>query len=331
MKTDLVWRTERRKISELVPHQNNPRKMSEKQVADLTASIEKFNLVEIPAIDADNTIIAGHQRLGVMKLIGRGEEEIEVRVPSRPLTSEERDEYLIRSNLNIGEWDYDILANVFDEKFLIDIGFNKFTLKENIRVNDEIVEDNFDAESEAARIANANSKRGQIYQLGPHRLMCGDSVSSSDLALLMNGAKANMVFTDPPYNIDYSYGIYKSIKGSPKKKMHNDGHIFNDKKTDDEFEEFLLQVFSNAFTATTDDAAFYCCHSTSTQDQFISALRRAGYHLSQTLIWRKERTLFGAGVDFLRIYEPIFYGWKEGKPHYTRHMIPYTSPVRYWL
>ena len=101
----LNWTTQKRKISELIGHPKNPRKISDKQIADLKASIQKFNFVEIPAIDTDNTILAGHQRLKIMQLLGRGNEEIDVRVPSRKLTEQEKDEYLLRSNKNTGEWD----------------------------------------------------------------------------------------------------------------------------------------------------------------------------------------------------------------------------------
>ena len=124
MQTDLTWRTEHRKINQLVPHDRNPRKMSDQQISDLRASIEKFNLVELPAVDADNTILAGHMRLRVMELIGRGEEKIEVRVPNRKLTEAERQEYMLRSNKNIGEWDWSLLANL-DESILLAAGFTQ--------------------------------------------------------------------------------------------------------------------------------------------------------------------------------------------------------------
>lgn len=133
--TDLIWRNESRKVSELVPHVANPRTMTEKQVADLTASIEKFNLVEIPVVDQDNTIIAGHQRLAVMKLIGRGDEVVDVRVPNRKLTGEERDEYLLRSNANVGSWDWGALAG-FDEDFLRMVGFGEDVLRMNFGLDD---------------------------------------------------------------------------------------------------------------------------------------------------------------------------------------------------
>jgi len=124
----LKWHTEKRKIDELIPFEGNPRQMTEKQNADLKKSLEKFNLVEIPAIDTDNKIIAGHQRLRVLQASGRGKEEIDVRVPSRKLTDKEFREYNIRSNKNLGEWDFDLLAN-FEDNLLIDAGFEEQELE----------------------------------------------------------------------------------------------------------------------------------------------------------------------------------------------------------
>lgn len=118
------WHTETRKINDLIPHPENPRQMSEKQVADLTESLNKFNLVEIPAINLDNTILAGHQRLKILSLLGRGEEIIDVRVPDRMLSEDEAQEYLLRSNHNIGSWDWDMLANI-SEDLLKEVGFSE--------------------------------------------------------------------------------------------------------------------------------------------------------------------------------------------------------------
>lgn len=119
----MEWHNERRKISELVPFPRNPRRLTEKQAADLKASLVKFNLAEIPVINADNTIIAGHQRLKILALLGRGKEEIDVRVPDRQLTPDEVAEYCVRSNKNTGEWDFDVLANQFELNALLDWGF----------------------------------------------------------------------------------------------------------------------------------------------------------------------------------------------------------------
>jgi hypothetical protein len=132
MATDLEWTTQKRKLSDLVSHEKNPRKLSPVQREQLRRSITKFNLAEIPAIDTDNTILAGHQRIGILLEDDRGGEEIDVRVPNRPLTIEEREEYLVRSNLNVGDWDPKRLAEEFkaidlkewgmSDKMLIDAG-----------------------------------------------------------------------------------------------------------------------------------------------------------------------------------------------------------------
>ena len=127
----LEWHNEKRKVKDLIPFEKNPRKIYPKQSEDLKKSLEKFNLVEIPAIDIDNKIIAGHQRLKILQLLNRGEEEIDVRVPNRKLTDEEFVEYNLRSNRNTGEWDWKLLGE-FDENFLVDIGFDEVELEAHL-------------------------------------------------------------------------------------------------------------------------------------------------------------------------------------------------------
>lgn len=124
----IFWKTEKRKISDLVPTEHNPRRLTDKQYKDLKKSLEKFHLAEIPAINTDNTILAGHMRLKVLQKIEGENFEIDVRVPNRELSKKEADEYLIRSNKNSGEWDDDILANAFDMKDLEDWGFDSFDM-----------------------------------------------------------------------------------------------------------------------------------------------------------------------------------------------------------
>lgn len=124
----LEWTTQQRKVVDLMPYTLNPRQMTEAQVAALTKSLEHFGLVEIPVVDFDNGIIAGHQRLKVLQIMGKGDELVDVRVPNRKLTQDEFNEYLIRSNQNRGEWDFNILGNVFDPKDLIEWGFTQIEL-----------------------------------------------------------------------------------------------------------------------------------------------------------------------------------------------------------
>jgi len=138
----LKWHNEKRKIKDLIPFKENPRKISDEQINDLKKSLEKFNLVEIPAININNKIISGHQRLKIMKLLDRGDEEVDVRVPNRELTEEEFKEYNLRSNKNTAEWDYKLLA-AFDEEILLESGFEEDELMVNIGLSnvDEVLLD----------------------------------------------------------------------------------------------------------------------------------------------------------------------------------------------
>lgn len=121
----LKWTTAKRKIKDLIPYEHNPRILRDEQAKELRRSLERFDLAEIPAINTDNTIIAGHQRLKILSLLGRANKEIDVRIPNRKLTGDEVQEYNIRSNKNTGDWDYDKLANNFDIDDLLDWGFTE--------------------------------------------------------------------------------------------------------------------------------------------------------------------------------------------------------------
>lgn len=199
----LEWHTEKRRIKDLIPFEGNPRKMNQKQVKDLKKSLKKFNLVEIPAIDLDNKIIAGHQRLKILMLLGRGDEEVDVRVPNRKLTDEEFKEYNLRSNKNTGDWDFDLLAN-FDESLLQDVGFESEDLDKIFQLG--INEEEFDEEEEIKKIKQPNVKLGDLYQLGDHRLFCGDATKKEDIEKLLNGEKIDMIYTDPPYGMNLDFG-----------------------------------------------------------------------------------------------------------------------------
>jgi len=123
-KQKLAWHTEKRSVAELIPNDKNPRVMNPKQIEDLKRSLKKFNLVEVPVIDTDNKVLAGHQRLMVLKLLGRGDETIEVRAPNRKLSQKEYDQYLLTSNRVHGDWDWGKLAENFNIEMLVDSGFD---------------------------------------------------------------------------------------------------------------------------------------------------------------------------------------------------------------
>ena len=132
----LVWHTEKRKIKDLIPTEGNPRLMTKEQAVDLEKSLKKFNLVDIPAINTDNRIASGHQRITLLIALGRGDEEIDVRVPNRQLTEGEHREYMIRANKNLGEWDVNLLANL-EVDLLKDVGFSDEELNDIFQLGEE--------------------------------------------------------------------------------------------------------------------------------------------------------------------------------------------------
>ena len=294
----LQWTTQKRKISLLVSHEKNPRKISAEQMAQLQRSLARFNLVEIPAVDADNTILAGHQRLKAMAIIGRGDEEIDVRVPNRPLTKEERDEYLLRSNRNVGEWDFKLLAD-FEPALLTAIGFES---KELDRIFKNADSDDFDADAEAAKIVEPKAKLGDIYQLGNHRVMCGDASDDAMVDLLMGGVRADMVFTDPPYNVAY--------KGSGKNTSTT---IKNDDMSEEDFRKNLNAWFRSYKRVLKSDGALYTCYASRTHREFEDALNANGFEVRNQIIWVKKVASMGWG-DYRWKHEPILYCHQTGSP-----------------
>jgi DNA modification methylase len=208
----LKWHNEKRKVNDLIPYEQNPRKMSEQEVENLKESIDRFNLVEIPAIDLDNKIIAGHQRMKILQMIGRGNEEIDVRVSNRKLTDDEFREYLLRSNKNTGSWDFDILAN-FDGAELLNVGFEQDEINS---IFDLVVEPD-EKDDEVPEVPEVpTSKLGDIYELGQNRVMCGDATSIDDIKTLMQGKRADLCFTDPPYGMNAvsKSGVLKKTYGT---------------------------------------------------------------------------------------------------------------------
>ena len=326
--SDLSWKTERRKISELVPWEKNPRIMTRKQAEDLRNSLERFNLVEIPAINTDNRVIAGHQRLMTLHLLGRGQEEIDVRVPSRTLTEEEFKEYNLRSNKNLGEWNWDMLANNFDMAMLKNVGFTSEEL--SAKLSPPVSEDDFDADAAAEEARkNLYVAKGDIYQLGRHRLMCGSSTEREDVSKLMGEDKADMIFTDPPYGVNYSQAKYEAIHRTRKKNFLDRGKILGDAPADElSFYKFLLDSFLICDQFSHDHAPIYVCHATKQQLAFFTAFRDAGYLFSQTIIWLKERIILAMGQDYHRVYEPIMFGWKKGSKHFANRLI--TTDKEVW-
>jgi hypothetical protein len=276
----IYWKTEKRRVRDLILFEGNPRKISPEQAQQLLNSLKKFNYVELIVVDQNNRVIAGNMRVQALKTLGWDNEEIEVRVPSRPLTEEEAREYLLRSNKNTGEWDFDLLAN-FDEELLKDVGFDSKEIDKIFALN--LGSDPKDDEVPEPR-KETNIKYGDIYQLGQHRIMCGDATKKEDVERLMDGKKADMVFTDPPYNVDYSSKnefLNKWGKGNRIQiPMAND----NIK----EFDSFCNKFVSSMKNFLNEYNSVYITFSGKDLVSLLTSLKDNGFYLSQILVWVKK-------------------------------------------
>ncbi len=195
--TNITWTTEKRKVSELNPAEYNPRKITEKEREDLMESIKQFGEVEPVVINTDNRLIGGHQRLSIYADLGV--EEIVVRVPSRELTADEELQLNLRLNKNVAGWDFDKLQG-FNIDTLLNVGFGNEELS-IMWDNVDSMEDGHEADKARARATETKIQRGEIYALGEHRLMCGDSRSADDVAKLMDGKKTGFIYADAPQGV----------------------------------------------------------------------------------------------------------------------------------
>lgn len=281
------------KLADLIPTENNPRQIKKDDFERLKKSVQSFpQMLDIREIvvDENNRILGGHQR--VRALLANGETEVNVKVVEG-LSEEEKREFVIRDNIQNGEWDFDVLANEWDDLPLDDWGI-ELPIAD---IEEEIVEDEAPEPP-----AEPKSKLGEIYQLGEHRLMCGDSTDAEQVDALMGGVLADLCITDPPYNVDYTGGTKDSLK------------IENDNMGDSEFYEFLLSAFRNANNAMVDGGSFYCWLASREVVNFSNALNDSGLSVKQELVWNKNSLVMGR-QDYQWKHEPCLYGWKDGGSH----------------
>ncbi|HVY72762.1 MAG TPA: DNA modification methylase [Candidatus Paceibacterota bacterium] len=311
MAKKLFWSTVERTVNDLVPHDENPRRISSKQLEDLKRNIERFNLAEIPAINSDGRILAGHQRIKALQLLGRGEEKIPVRIPSRQLSEAEARRYLVASNALGGSWDFEKLK-AFDAKLLMDIGVDDAVIAAAWDSTLETQDDGFDVEKEIARIKKPKSKVGEVYQLGPHRLAVGDATDPSVLKKLFGSERASMVYSDPIYNlsIDYSRGVGGRA---------NYGGEVNDTRTPDEYRAFLKQSMEAALAVTKDDAHVFYWNDESQIGLVQGLFAELGLTNRRVCLWIKNGQNPTPGVAFSKAYEPCIYATR-GKPHLTKNI-----------
>lgn len=314
-------KTEKRKLNELVAADYNPRKAltpEDSEYQKIKRSIEEFGYVDPIIINEDGTIIGGHQRCTVLKDLGY--EEVDVVVVS---LDKQREKALnIALNKITGEWDelklkdllldldlgdYDISLTGFEQEDLAE-------LVDNLAVEPEAMDDDFDGEAVLEDIVEPKTKLGDVWKLGRHRLMCGDSTSQEDVATLMKGEMADLIITDPPYNVNY--GDKADMLDTYLQKGHrNNSRIKNDNMDNESFYSFMFQIYQSAYEFMRDGAAIYVFHAESTGHIFRQAFLDAGLKLAQCLIWEKNAFVLGR-QDYQWRHEPCLYGWKEGAAHY---------------
>ncbi|SFX82604.1 DNA modification methylase [Thermoactinomyces sp. DSM 45891] len=297
-------------INQINPATYNPRldlKSGDPEYEKLKKSIAEFGFVE-PLIWNSQTgnLVGGHQRLKV--LIEQGVTEVECSVVD--LTEEKEKALNIGLNKVGGDWDFDKLARLLDDIQLsgIDMDLTGFGEEEVDQILSDFLsgmepeEDDFDEEEAIDQIDDLVTQTGDIWLLGNHRLMCGDATMIDDVTKLMDGQRANMVFTDPPYNVSYTGKTSEALT------------IQNDSMNDDEFYQFLYHAFSNMCAVTEEGGGIYICHADTEGVNFRNALKNSGWELKQCLIWVKNMIVLGRS-DYHWRHEPILYGWRSGASH----------------
>lgn len=282
-------------IEKLTPYENNTRQHNNYDVSQIAESIKKYGFDDPVGIWGENNLIVeGHGRILACEELGITEVPC-IRLDH--LSDKERREYAIAHNktAELSNWDFDSLTKELEDLDFSDFDFGFELPKEDA----EIVEDEAPEVDESKE---PKAKLGDIYQLGRHRLMCGDSTNIEYMKKLMNGVQADLLLTDPPYNIGYN--------GKTKEKLT----IQNDKMEDDRFREFLRVVFLNAKEVLKPGAAYYIWHGESGGYNFRGALMEAGFKLRQTLIWVKNSATLGR-QDYQWKHEPCLYGWNDGASH----------------
>jgi len=295
---------ERKNTADLLPADYNPRKdlkPGDAEYEKLKRSIEQFGYVE-PVIWNKTTgrVVGGHQRLKV--LIDMGITEVECVV----VEMDESKEKALNVALNkiSGDWDKDklalLIADLQGEDFDVSLtGFEPAEIDALFKdtIKDGIKDDDFDVEAELKN--PAITKPGDVWTLGRHRLICGDSTKAETFETLMDGIKANLVITDPPYNVNY--------EGSA-------GKIKNDNMADDAFYNFLLAAYTQMHSAMADDASIYVFHADTEGLNFRRAFADAGFYLSGCCIWKKQSLVLGRS-PYQWQHEPCLYGWKKNGKH----------------
>jgi DNA modification methylase len=296
-------------VEKLIPYARNARTHSDEQVAQIAASIAEFGWTNPILAGSDGIVIAGHARLLAARKLGMTEVPV---IVLNHLSESQRRALILADNrlaLNAG-WDEEMLrvelAALEEDGFNLDVvGFTDQELEDWLREPEEVATGNTDEDTVPAVEETAVTVAGDVWILGEHRLYCGDATQVESFEKVHPGALADMVFTDPPYNVNYGATMKDKLRGK-KRKIANDDLGAG-------FEQFLRDACSNMLAIT--KGAIYICMSSSELHTLEKAFREAGGHWSTFVIWAKNTFTMGRS-DYQRQYEPILYGWRDGTDHF---------------
>lgn len=291
-------KVEAKSIDEIKPYENNPRD-NDDAVDAVANSIKEFGWQQPIVVDNEGVIIAGHTRYKAAQKLGLKHVPV---VVADNLTPDQVKAYRLADNktAELADWNMDLLNDELDQ--IRDIDMSDFGFDDLDSLELEDADTAKDANFDEATPTEPKSKPGQIYQLGRHRLMCGDSTNKSDVKELMGGYQADLLLTDPPYNVDYTRKTKTAMK------------IVNDHLKDDDFYKFLYSAFDCAKENMKDGAAYYVWYASSQAINFRRALNDAGMKVRQQLIWEKNQIVIGR-QDYQWQHEPCLYGWNEDGSH----------------
>lgn len=284
----------KKKIKDIHPYENNPRK-NDSAVDAVVESIKQCGYIAPIIVDENGTILAGHTRYKALRKLRMSECDVAV---ASGLSEEQKRKYRLLDNKTneLAEWDFGLLKGELSDLDFGDLDIDWGVPESNDQF--DVSEDDYDVEPPK----EPKSKIGQVYKLGRHRLMCGDSTSSDDVHLLVGGAQMDMLLTDPPYGVEYTGKTKDALK------------IENDNKSDEAFIEFLTKAFANADSVMKPGSVFYVWHADSKAYVFRMACHTIGWEVRQVLIWVKNSMVLGR-QDYQWRHEPCLYGWKNGAGH----------------
>jgi site-specific DNA-methyltransferase (adenine-specific) len=293
-------------INEIKPNPSNPRIIKDDKFKKLVKSIQDFpQMLELRpiVIDENNIVLGGNMRLKAC--IQAGLTDVPVK-QAKELTEEQKKEFIVKDNVGYGEWDWDDLANNWDEELLTEWGLDIPNFDATV----------LDAEEDDFAVPDGGSETdivlGDLFEIGEHRLLCGDSTQTDTYIKLMNGQLADMVITDPPYNVALGMETKEQAKA---RNRRTDGLVIqNDKMSNDDFYKFLYDFYTALSTAVKKGGSIYVWYASSEVVNFVSAMVDAGWLLKQQLIWVKNTMVMGR-QDYQWKHEPCLYGWLDGASH----------------